>query len=103
MVLGLSIQAFTIVHVVISLVAIASGFVVLFGMLRSQRMQSWTALFLLTTVLTSVTGFFFPIRGFTPAIGVGIISCLLLAPAARWTLWQSTLSVAGAGSMSPVL
>ncbi|MGA8918109.1 MAG: hypothetical protein WB540_05200 [Pseudolabrys sp.] len=81
MVLGLSIQAFTIVHVVITLVAIASGFVVLFGMLRSQRMQSWTALFLLTTALTSVTGFFFPIRGFTPAIGVGIISCLLLAPA----------------------
>ena len=52
---------------------------VLFGMLRSQRMQGWTALFLLTTVLTSVTGFLFPIHGFTPAIGVGIISCLLLA------------------------
>jgi hypothetical protein len=79
MVLGLSIQAFTIIHVVITLVAIASGFVVLFGMLRSQRMRGWTALFLLTTVLTSVTGFLFPIHGFTPAIGVGIISCLLLA------------------------
>ena len=79
MVLGLSIQAFTIIHVVITLVAIASGFVVLFGMLRSQRMRGWTALFLLTTVLSSVTGFLFPIHGFTPAIGVGIISCLLLA------------------------
>ena len=52
---------------------------VLFGMLGSHRMRGWTTLFLLTTVLTSVTGFLFPIRGFTPAIGVGIISCLLLA------------------------
>ena len=79
MVLGLSIQAFTIVHVVITLVAIASGFVVLIGMLGSHRVRGWTALFLLTTVLTSVTGFMFPIHGFTPAIGVGIISCVLLA------------------------
>ena len=89
MVLGLSIQAFTIIHVVITLVAIASGFVVLFGMLGRKECRGWTALFLLTTVLTSVTGFLFPIRGFTPAIGVGIISCLLLALAARWTLWQT--------------
>jgi hypothetical protein len=81
MVLGMSIETFTIVHVVISLMAIASGIVVLIGMLGSHRIPAWTAFFLLTTVLTSVTGFLFPIRGFTPAIGTGIVSCLVLAVA----------------------
>ena len=79
MILGLSIETFTIIHVIISLVAIASGIVVLIGMLGSRRMPGWTAFFLLTTVLTSVTGFLFPIRGFTPALGTGIVSCLVLA------------------------
>lgn len=78
MVLGLSIQTFTIIHVIISLLAIASGILVLVGMLRSNRMPGWTAFFLLTTILTSVTGFLFPIRGFTPAIGTGIVSMVLL-------------------------
>jgi len=81
MVLGMSIETFTIVHVVISLMGIASGIVVLIGMLGSHRIPAWTAFFLLTTVLTSVTGFLFPIRGFTPAIGTGIVSCLVLAVA----------------------
>jgi hypothetical protein len=81
MILGMSVETFTIVHVVISLVAIASGIVVLIGMLGSHRMPGWTGFFLLTTVLTSVTGFLFPIRGFTPAIGTGIVSCLVLAVA----------------------
>jgi hypothetical protein len=79
MVLGMSLAAFTTVHVIISLVAIASGIVVLIGMLRSQRMPLWTALFLLMTVLTSVTGYLFPIHGFTPAQAVGAISLVLLA------------------------
>jgi hypothetical protein len=79
MILGLSVQNFTILHVVISLMAIASGIVVLIGMFGSRRLPGWTAFFLLTTVLTSVTGFLFPIRVFTPAIGTGIISCVLLA------------------------
>jgi hypothetical protein len=79
MILGLSVQNFTIVHVVISLMAIASGIVVLIGMFGSRRLPGWTAFFLLTTLLTSVTGFLFPIRGFTPAIGTGIVSCVLLA------------------------
>lgn len=59
MVLGLSIQTFTLIHVIISLLAIASGIVVLVGMFRSNRMPGWTAFFLLTTILTSVTGFLF--------------------------------------------
>ena len=56
-------------HVIISLLAIAAGLIVLFGMLGSKRLAGWTALFLLTTILTSVTGFMFPIAGFTPALG----------------------------------
>ena len=79
MIIGLSIQTFTIIHVVITLLAIVSGIVVLIGMIGSQRMPGWTAFFLLTTVLTSVTGFLFPIHGFTPALGTGIVSILLLA------------------------
>ncbi len=79
MILGMSIQAFTDLHVIISLIAIASGLIVLLGMLGSRRMAGWTALFLLTTILTSVTGFLFPIYGFTPALAVGTISIVILA------------------------
>lgn len=78
MVLGLSIQNFTLLHVAISLIAIASGFVVVFAMLRARPSPGWTALFLVTTVLTTVTGFLFPITAFTPALGVGILSSLIL-------------------------
>jgi hypothetical protein len=81
MTLGLSLENFTILHVIISLVAIASGFVVLAGMLRAQRLPGWTAFFLATTVLTSVTGFMFPLSGFTPAVAVGLISIVVLAVA----------------------
>jgi hypothetical protein len=77
----MSIQTFTTVHVVISLIAIAAGVVVMFGMLGSHRMPGWTAIFLLMTILTSVTGFMFPISGFTPALAVGVISIILLAVA----------------------
>ena len=79
MILGLSTSLFTTIHVIISLIAIASGLIVLIGMLGSHRMAGWTALFLATTILTSVTGFLFPVQGFTPAIGVGIVSLVMLA------------------------
>ncbi len=78
MILGLSTANFTLLHVIISLVAIISGFVVLFGMLGSHRMAGWTLFFLVTTILTSVTGFFFPIHGFTPALAVGAVSLVIL-------------------------
>lgn len=74
-------STFTLVHVIISLIGIFAGFIVVFGMLASKRCKGWTALFLTFTILTSVTGFFFPFHGFTPAIGVGIISLVLLAVA----------------------
>lgn len=79
MIAGLSIENFTILHTAISLIAIASGLIVLAGMLRASRLPGWTALFLVTTVLTSVTGFMFPINGFTAALGVGLISIVILA------------------------
>jgi hypothetical protein len=79
MILGMSIPSFTLLHVIITLIAIASGLVVVGGMFASHRLPGTTAVFLLTTVLTSVTGFLFPIRGFTPGLGVGIVSCVILA------------------------
>ncbi len=81
MVLGMSLETFTLVHVILSLVGIVSGLIVLFGMLGSNRLVGWTALFLATTVLTSVTGFFFPVAQFMPSHAVGIISLLFLLAA----------------------
>jgi hypothetical protein len=78
-IVGLSINAFTTIHVIISLIAIATSFVVMFGMLRSNKLAGWTAVCLLFTVLTTVTGFMFPFNGFTPAIGTGVVSAVLLA------------------------
>jgi hypothetical protein len=74
-------DTFTLVHVVLSLIGIGSGLVVLYGMLRNKRMNSGTALFLATTVLTSVTGFFFRFEKLLPSHVVGIISLAVLAVA----------------------
>ena len=74
----MSISTFTILHVVISLIAILSGLVVLWGLLTTNRTSSLTSLFLITTVLTTLTGFLFPITAFTPALGVGIVSTVVL-------------------------
>jgi hypothetical protein len=63
----------------ISLVAIFTGLVVVFGMLAPDRLDGWTKWFLVTAVATTITGFFFPFHGFTPAIGLGIISLPFLA------------------------
>lgn len=76
-----SLSPFTKLHVVISLVGILSGLIVMFGLLVGQKLNGWTALFLISTVATSVTGLFFPFHGVTPAIVVGIISLVLLAVA----------------------
>jgi hypothetical protein len=70
---------YTLIHTLISLVAIFTGLVVLFGLLGGDRLDSWTKWFLITAVATTVTGFFFPFHGFTPAIGLGIISLPFLA------------------------
>lgn len=79
MVLGLSVSTFTLLHVIISLAGIGSGFIVLFGLLNGKRLDGWTATFLTTTVLTSLTGFLFPFEGFKPSYVVGAISLVVLA------------------------
>src|ERR1700730_443034 len=79
--MGFNLHTFTIVHVIISLIGIGSGFVVMAGLLKTRRLDRWTALFLASTVATSVTGFFFPFHQVTPAHVVGVISLLVLAVA----------------------
>ena len=76
--MSLGLTIFTIIHVLISLAGIGTGLVMLVGQLGGKRLDGWTAWFFITTVATSVTGFFFPFHGFTPGIGVGIISLLIL-------------------------
>jgi hypothetical protein len=72
---------FTFVHVVLSLIGIVAGLIVMFGLLSGKRFDGWTAIFLLTTVLTSVTGFLLPAHHFMPSHGVGIISMVVLVVA----------------------
>ena len=74
-------SALTIAHVVISLVGIGSGFVVVYGLIAGRRFDFWTPVFLMTTVATSVTGFFFPVERFLPSHAIGIVSLLVLAVA----------------------
>jgi hypothetical protein len=79
MVFGMSLATYTLIHVIISLIGIASGLIVLFGMFSSKRLDRITALFLATTALTSLTGFGFPFEHVTPGIILGILSLLVLA------------------------
>jgi hypothetical protein len=81
MVLGMSVETFTFLHVVISMVGIMTGFVVVGLMLQSAPIAGWNAFFLISTILTSVSGYFFPIKGLTPAHVVGAISLITLAVA----------------------
>jgi hypothetical protein len=78
MILGMSTSAFTSLHVVLSLVGIAAGLVVAVGMFGSKRLEGWTALFLATTILTSVTGYFFPRDQVLPSHIVGAVSLVAL-------------------------
>jgi hypothetical protein len=79
MTLGLSLEAFTRLHVALSLVGIVSGLIVLFGLIARRRLAGWTALFLVTTILTSVTGFGFPFDHLLPSHKIGIVSLVVLA------------------------
>ena len=82
MILGMSLATFTMVHVIISLIGIASGIIVMFGLLGSNRMPGMTAIFLLFTILTSATGFLIPpllTEKLLPSHMVGILSLVLLA------------------------
>jgi hypothetical protein len=81
MALGMSLSTFTLVHVLISLVGIGSGFLVLYGMFLAKRFDGATAIFLVTTILTSVTGFLFPFVHLLPSHILGAISLVALAVA----------------------
>jgi hypothetical protein len=87
----------TLAHVLISLVGIASGLVVLYGLLNAKRMDGWTGIFLAATVATSVSGFLLPAPHFLPSHAVGILSLIALGIAivARYPRhlaggWRST-------------
>jgi len=79
MILGISTPAYTLIHVALSLIGIVSGFVALFGMFTAERFDRSTAVFLITTAATSLTGFGFPFHGLLPAHKLGILSLLVLA------------------------
>ena len=82
MILGLSLSTFVLVHVIISLIGIVAGFIVMFGMLGSNRMPGWTAIFLLLTILTNATGFLIPpllFEKLLPSHMIGVLSLILLA------------------------
>src|SRR2546423_3734790 len=81
MILGMSTETFTLLHTIISLIGIVSGLVALSGLLTGKRLPGWTLLFLVSTVLTSVTGFPLPPFGFDPPRAIGTISLVVLAVA----------------------
>lgn len=68
-------------HVILSLIGILAGFVVLYGLIVGRLSDQWNAVFLATTILTSLTGFPLPPFGFDPPRAVGVISVVLLAAA----------------------
>jgi len=96
MVLGMSLSTFTLIHVLISLVGIGSGLLVVYGLLQGKRFDGTTGIFLVTTVLTSLTGFLFPFEHLLPSHVIGVISLVALTVAivARYPLhlaqaWRS--------------
>ena len=83
-------STFTLIHVAISLIGIFAGLVVVYGFLVGAKLPAWNLVFLAFTILTSVTGFFFPFHGITPGIVVGVISLVVLAVAV--VAWRKSWS-----------
>jgi hypothetical protein len=79
MIFGMTLATYTMVHVLISLIGIGTGLIVLFGLLTGKLLTPWNGIFLITTILTSVTGFFFPFSKVTPGIILGVLSLIILA------------------------
>jgi hypothetical protein len=88
-------STFTLIHVVISLIGIFTGLVVVYGFLVGAKLPAWNWVFLAFTILTSVTGFFFPFHGITPGIVLGVLSLIVLAVAVvAWRKgWSKTYIV----------
>ena len=91
MILGLTIPQFTTLHVLISFVGIIAGLIALPAFARGRILPRTNVIFLWFTLLTSLTGFLFPIVAFTPALGTGIVSTLVLA-VAFWAWYARKLS-----------
>ena len=79
MIWGLTTSTFTLFHVLLSLIGIGTGFIVAYGLLAGKRLDGWTAIFLFTTVATSVTGFAFPFEHLLPSHIIGMLSLFVLA------------------------
>jgi hypothetical protein len=99
----MSLAIFTLIHVLISLAGIGTGFAVVGGWLGGKHLPRWTAWFLATTALTSLTGFFFPFKGFTPPYAFAVLSLLVLAVAGYALYsrrlagrWRKTYVICGA-------
>jgi hypothetical protein len=92
-ILGMTESTFTALHVLLSVVGIASGSLVVYGLLTGRRFDGATAIFLVTTVLTSVTGFLFPVEHILPSHVIGVISLIALTIAiiARYPLHMAGL------------
>ena len=101
MILGMSLATFTQFHVIISLIGIGSGILVLIGMLQANLMPKITAVFLATTVATSVTGFMFPFTSFGPPEIVGVISLMVLIGRDSGAVLLQARGFAGGGSTWP--
>jgi hypothetical protein len=91
---------FTFFHVLLSLVGIFSGFIAVFGMIAGKRLDGWTALFLVATALTSITGLFFPFHELLPShiVAIASLAVLALAVLARYLLhlagaWRKVYAV----------
>jgi hypothetical protein len=103
MILGMTLSTFTLVHVVISLIGIGSGLLVMYGLLIGKQLDGATAIFLASTVATSVTGFGFPFDHLLPSHKVGILSLLVLAVAiiARYVFHWRGIYVVSATHRTP--
>jgi hypothetical protein len=85
----MNLTTFTLIHVALSLAGILAGMVVVGGLIAGERLDGWTGLFLVTTVLTNVTGFGFPFVVFMPSHGVGILSLVVLPVVIAARYWKN--------------
>lgn len=90
MIPGLSIDTLLVAHVAISLIGITTGLVAMPALATGRWLPGWQAAFLITTALTSLTGFLFPFSGVTPAFVFGVVSVLLLGLAAATVRSRAT-------------
>ena len=79
---------FTLIHVVLSILGIVTGLVAVGGLMSGRRLDTWIGLFLVTTILTNVTSFMFPIRILLPSHYVAGISLLILPVAVAAFYWK---------------